>query len=207
MFICEISIIILICRKLELVGPVPQKIKLPLPNHLGIPNLGYVFIREFGACLTFLMFHFYPFMIMMCIHKQKVKNFGVINEAKMYGLVQQLKWRMLRDLILQQRDSHSLKGDPALSNTDGHLLKLFFVCSCIQNRTKVIILYKISKRNQKDQKSNFWFSLLTSFDFYLHLQTFFVIFPSYRFQMTQISTPKILCVSILDETGNCTSWA
>ena len=74
MFTCEISIIILICRKLELVGPVQQKIKLLLPNHLGIPNLGYVFIIEFGACLTFLMFHFYPFMIMMCIHKQKVKN-------------------------------------------------------------------------------------------------------------------------------------
>ena len=29
MFICEISITILICQKLGSVGPVPQKIKLP----------------------------------------------------------------------------------------------------------------------------------------------------------------------------------
>ena len=72
---CEISIIIiLICRKLESVGPVQRKIKLPSPNHHGIPNPGYVSITEFGACLTFLMFHFYPFMIVMCVHKQKIKN-------------------------------------------------------------------------------------------------------------------------------------
>ena len=32
MVIPEISIIILICRKLRSVGPVQQKIKLPLPN-------------------------------------------------------------------------------------------------------------------------------------------------------------------------------
>ena len=33
MFICEISIIIiLICQKLESVGPVQQKIELPSPN-------------------------------------------------------------------------------------------------------------------------------------------------------------------------------
>ena len=31
MFTCEISIIILICQKLGLVGPVQQKIKLPSP--------------------------------------------------------------------------------------------------------------------------------------------------------------------------------
>ena len=74
MFICEISIIILICQKLELVGPIQQKIKLPSPNHHGIPKLGYVSIIEFDACLTFLMLHFYPFMIVMCIHKQKIKN-------------------------------------------------------------------------------------------------------------------------------------
>ena len=43
-FLCEISIIILICQKLESVRPVQQKIKLPSPNHHGIPNLGYVSI-------------------------------------------------------------------------------------------------------------------------------------------------------------------
>ena len=32
MFICEISIIILICQKLGSVGPVQQKIKLSSPN-------------------------------------------------------------------------------------------------------------------------------------------------------------------------------
>ena len=32
MFICEISIIVLICQKLGLVAPVQQIIKLPLPN-------------------------------------------------------------------------------------------------------------------------------------------------------------------------------
>ena len=31
-FVCEISIIILICQKLESVGPAQQKIKLLLPN-------------------------------------------------------------------------------------------------------------------------------------------------------------------------------
>ena len=70
MFICEIStIVISICQKLELVGPVQQEIKLPSPNHDGIPNLGYVSIIKFGTSLTFLMLHFYPFMIVMCIHK------------------------------------------------------------------------------------------------------------------------------------------
>ena len=35
MFFCEISIIIiLICQKLGLIGPVQQKIKLPSPNYL-----------------------------------------------------------------------------------------------------------------------------------------------------------------------------
>ena len=67
MFICEIRIIvILVCQNLELVGPVLQKIKLPSSNHHGIVNLGYVSIIEFGACLTFL--------IVMCNHKQKIKN-------------------------------------------------------------------------------------------------------------------------------------
>ena len=75
MFVCEVSIIIiLIYQKLESVGPIQQKIILPSPNHHGISNPGYVSITEFDACLTFLMFHFYPFMIVMCIHKQKVKN-------------------------------------------------------------------------------------------------------------------------------------
>ena len=32
MFICENSIITFVCRKLGLVGPIQQKIKLPLPH-------------------------------------------------------------------------------------------------------------------------------------------------------------------------------
>ena len=36
MFICEISIIILICLKLGSVGPEQQKIKLPSPNNFPI---------------------------------------------------------------------------------------------------------------------------------------------------------------------------
>ena len=40
--------------------------------------------------------------------------FSQANEVKTCGLVQQLILRMLRDLILQLRDSHSLNGDPAL---------------------------------------------------------------------------------------------
>ena len=40
-----------------------RTVNSPLPNHHSIPNLGNVPIIEFGACLTFLMCHFYQFMI------------------------------------------------------------------------------------------------------------------------------------------------
>ena len=38
--------------------------------------------------------------------------FSHANEVKTCGLVQELILRMLRDLILQSRDSHSLNGNP-----------------------------------------------------------------------------------------------
>ena len=45
MFICEISIIIiLICQKLGSVGPVQQKIKLPSPNPI-FPQLTSIIFR------------------------------------------------------------------------------------------------------------------------------------------------------------------
>ena len=50
-------------------------------------------------------------------------------------------------------------------------------------------------------------SLLTLLEFYQHLQTFFVIFSSYRFQMKQISTLQIRCITTSEETSNFTSWA
>ena len=40
-----------------------------LTNHHCIPNLCNVSIIDFGACLTFLMFHFYHFMIVTCVRK------------------------------------------------------------------------------------------------------------------------------------------
>ena len=40
--------------------------------------------------------------------------FSRANEVKTCGLVQQLILRMLRDLFLQSRNSHSLNGDPPL---------------------------------------------------------------------------------------------
>ena len=44
MFICEISIIILICRNFELIEPMQQKIKLPSPNgFLKKNNRGFLF--------------------------------------------------------------------------------------------------------------------------------------------------------------------
>ena len=65
----------------------------------------------------------------------------------------------------------------------------------------------MSKRNKKDQKTIFLLSLLTLPEFYLHLQTFSVIFSSYRFQMKQISTLEIQCANTSDEIDSFTSWA
>ena len=53
----------------------------------------------------------------------------------------------------------------------------------------------------------FLLSLLTLFEFYQRLQTFFVIFSSYRFHVKQIGTLEIRCVTTLDETVNSTIWA
>ena len=42
---------------------------------------------------------------------------------------------------------------------------------------------------------------LTLLEFYLHLQTFFDIFSSYRFQIKKISTSKISCLAIFRQNG------
>ena len=77
------------------------------------------------------------------------------------------------------------------NNPDGHLLKVFVFLFLYLESNQVIILWKVSKRNKKDQKPDFSFPLLTLLEFYLHLQIFFVIFSSYRFQMKQISNLEI----------------
>ena len=77
------------------------------------------------------------------------------------------------------------------NNPDGHLLKVFVFLLLYLESNQVIILWKVSKRNKKDQKPDFSFPLLTLLEFYLHLQIFFVIFSSYRFQMKQISNLEI----------------
>ena len=90
---------------------------------------------------------------------------------------------------------------------DGHLLNIFVCLFLYVELNQVIILWKVSKRNKKDQKPIFLLSLLTLLEFYLHLQTFFVIFFSYRFQRKQISTLEMQCANTSDETGSFTSWA
>ena len=89
----------------------------------------------------------------------------------------------------------------------GNLLKVLVCLFFYFESNQVILLWKVSKKNKKDQKPNILLSLLTLLEFYLHLKTFFVIFSSYRFQMKQISTRKILCATISNETDNSTSWA
>ena len=37
--------------------------------HRSIPNLRNLSIIDFGACLTFLVFHSYQFMLVTCIYK------------------------------------------------------------------------------------------------------------------------------------------
>ena len=93
------------------------------------------------------------------------------------------------------------------NNHNGHLSKVLVCLFLYLESNKVIVLWKVSKRNKKDWKPNFLLSLLTLLEFYQHLQTFFVIFYSYRFQMKQISTLEIQCVTTSDETGNSTSCA
>ena len=85
------------------------------------------------------------------------------------------------------------------NNADGHLLKVF-VCLFLYLESNQIILWKVLKRNKKDYKPNFLLPLLTLLEFYLHLQIFFVIFSSYRFQMKQISTFEIRCATTLDDS-------
>ena len=108
---------------------------------------------------------------------QLVELFSRFNEVKPCGLVQQLILRMLRDLILHYNDSHLLNGN----NLDDHLLKVLACLLLYLEFTQVIILWKVSKRNSKDWKPNLLLPLLTLLEFYLQLQTFFLIFLSYRF--------------------------
>ena len=93
------------------------------------------------------------------------------------------------------------------NNPDGHLLKVLVCLFLYLESNQVIILWKVPKRNKKDYKHNFLLSLLTLLEFYQRLQTFFIIFSSYRFQMKQISTLEIRYVITSVETDNSTSWA
>ena len=70
----------------------------------------------------------------------------------------------------------------------GHMLKVLAYLLLYLESNQVIILWKVLKRNKKNQKPNFLLSLLTLFKFCLHLKTFFVIFSSYKSQMKQIGT-------------------
>ena len=108
---------------------------------------------------------------------QLVELFSRVNEVKPYGLVQQLILRMLRDLIVQYSDSHLLNGN----NFHDHLLKILACLLWCLEFNQVIILWKVSKRNYNDWKPNLLLALLTLLELYLHLQTFFLIFSSYRF--------------------------
>ena len=74
------------------------------------------------------------------------------------------------------------------NNPDGHLLKVFVFLFLYLESNQVIILWKVSKRNKKDQKPNFLFSLLTLLEFYVHLQTFFV---NRQFHFVGLTRPKI----------------
>ena len=80
------------------------------------------------------------------------------------------------------------------NNPDAQLLKVLVCLFLYLKSNKVIVLWKVSKRNKKDQKPIFLLSLLTLLEFYQHLQK-------------QITTLQICCVTKLDETSNSTSWA
>ena len=107
---------------------------------------------------------------------QLVEHFSCFIEVKPCGLVQQ-PIRMLRDLILQCSDSHLLNGNKPVD----HLVKILACLLFYLEFNQVIILWNVSKRNQKDWKSILLLSLLTLLEFYLHLQILFLIFSSYRF--------------------------
>ena len=68
--------------------------------------------------------------------------FSRFNEVKPCGLVQQMILRILRDLILQYRDSHLLNGN----NLDDHLLKVLACLLLYLEYNQVIILWKVSKK-------------------------------------------------------------
>ena len=85
------------------------------------------------------------------------------------------------------------------NNPVGHLLKVlvFLFLLYLEESDQVNVLWKMSKRNKKDYKPIFLLSLLILLELYQRLQTFFVIFSSYRFQMKHIGTLEIRCVTTL----------
>ena len=93
------------------------------------------------------------------------------------------------------------------NNPDGQLLKVLGSLYLYLELSQVAVLWKVSKRNEKTRNLFFFLSLLTLLDVYQHLQTFFVIFSSYRFQMKQISTLETCCVITSNQTGKFTFWA
>ena len=93
---------------------------------------------------------------------------------------------MNTEILVYSRATHIYLME---NNPDGQLLKVVYLFLYLESN-QVIVLWKVSKRNKKDQKPNFLLSLLTLLEFYLHLQTLF-IFSSYRFQIKQISTLEI----------------
>ena len=107
---------------------------------------------------------------------------------------------MYTEMLLQSRATHICRME---KNPDGHLLKVLVRLFLYLESNQVITVWKVSKRykkdyktnNQKDQKTIFLLSLLTLLEFYQHLQTFFVTFSSYRFQMKQMSTLMQLYVA------------
>ena len=93
------------------------------------------------------------------------------------------------------------------NNPNSQLLQVLVCLFLYLESNQAIVLWKVSTRNKKDSKPNLLLSLLNLLEFYQHLQNYFAIFSSYRFQMKQISAVEIRCVTTSDETGNSTSWA
>ena len=94
------------------------------------------------------------------------------------------------------------------NNPDGHLLKVLVCLFFCLKSNQVIILWQVFKRNKKDKKQFFAsiidFTWILSTPLYF-LQTSFVIFSSYGFQMKQISILEIYCVTTSDKTATFTS--
>ena len=99
---------------------------------------------------------------------------------------------MYTEILFQSRATHICWME---NNPDGHLLKVLVCLFLYLESNQVIILWKVFKRNKKDQKPIFLLSLLTLLEFHQHSQLSFVIFSSYRFQMKQISTLELRCVT------------